>query len=119
EVQPALPRLDQPLHLARAPYAESPPLIGASVTIGPISKWDRLLSLAGATTHRFELVTFSTMLPEPDNYVRLHPEKHDRFGTPVLDIHIRYSDEVARNVRAAHERLGAILEQAGVRYTFD
>lgn len=117
ELDRALPRLDQPLHLSRAPYAESPPLMGASVTFGPLSKWDRVLSLAGATTTRFGLVTFATMLPEAGNYVSLHPEKRDQFGMPVLEIHMRYGDEVAQTVTAAHARLRAILDQAGFNYT--
>jgi choline dehydrogenase-like flavoprotein len=119
ELDRALPRLDQPLHLSRAPYTESAPLMGASLTIGPLSKWDRVLSAAGLTTTRFGLVTFSTMLPEASNYVRLHPDKRDQFGMPVLDIHIRYSEDVTRTIAATHERLGAILEQAGLRYTLD
>jgi choline dehydrogenase-like flavoprotein len=93
--------------------------MGASLTIGPLSKWDRVLSAAGLTTTRFGLVTFSTMLPEASNYVRLHPDKRDQFGMPVLDIHIRYSEDVTRTIAATHERLGGILEQAGLRYTLD
>ena len=119
ELDSALPRLDQPLYLSRAPYAESPPLMGASLTIGPLSKWDRVLSLAGVTTTRFGLVTFSTMLPEAANYVRLHPDKRDRFGMPVLDIHIQYSSAVTRLIADTHDRLGAILEQAGLRYAIN
>jgi choline dehydrogenase-like flavoprotein len=119
ELDAALPRLDQPLYVSRAPYAESAPLMGASLTIGPLSKWDRVLSLAGVTTNRFGLVTFSTMVPEDTNYVRLHPDKRDRFGMPVLDIHIRYPTEVSHTVANSHERLGAILEQAGMRYSID
>jgi len=119
ELDRALPRLDQPLYLSRAPYAESRPLMAASMTIGPLSKWDRVLSVGGITTTQFGLVTFSTMLPEASNYVRLHPDKRDRFGMPVLDIRIQYSDDVTRTIAATHARLGAILEQAGLHYTLD
>jgi len=119
ELDRALPRLDQPLYLSRAPYAQSPPLSGASLTIGPLAKVDRVLSFAGATTNRFGLVTFATMLPEAVNYVRLHPDKRDQFGMPVLDIHLRYGNDVAQSVAAAHARLRAILDQAGFRITLD
>jgi choline dehydrogenase-like flavoprotein len=59
------------------------------------------------------------MLPEADNYVRLHPDKRDRFGMPLLDIHLRYGDEVAKTVTAAHARLKAILDDAGFRFRLD
>jgi choline dehydrogenase-like flavoprotein len=108
-----LPRLDQPLYLSRAPYAEAPPLMAAQVTFGPMAKWDRLLSFTGMNTNQFGLVTFATMLPEPANYIRLHPEKRDRFGMPVLDIHLRYGDDVMQTVARARQRLQVILEDAG------
>jgi choline dehydrogenase-like flavoprotein len=110
-----LPRLDQPLHLSRAPYAESPALMAAAMTIGPLSKWDRLLSFGGATTNRFGLVTFSTMLPEETNAVSLDPTRHDQFGMPLLDIHMRYRPEVIETIDGAHMRLSTILERAGIR----
>jgi len=113
ELHRPLPRLDQPLYLSRAPYSQSPPLSAASLSLCPLSKWDRVLSLAGVTSSRFGVVLFATMLPEADNYVRLHPEKRDRFGMPVLDIHIRFKDDVAQTVSNAYERLGNILDLAG------
>jgi choline dehydrogenase-like flavoprotein len=119
ELDRALPRLDQPLYLSRAPYAQSPPLMGASLTFGPLSKWDRVLSLVGATTTRFGLVTFATMLPEAGNHVSLGTQKRDRFGMPVLEIHMRYGDDVARTVTASHVRLRAILDQAGFEHTLE
>jgi choline dehydrogenase-like flavoprotein len=108
-----LPRLDQPLHLTRAPYANSAPLLAASLTIGPLSKWDRLLSLVGTTGRQFGLVTFATMLPEDHNCLSLDPQRRDEFGMPVLDIHMRYGPEVAETVSAAHTQLLAILQAAG------
>jgi choline dehydrogenase-like flavoprotein len=115
EVDRPLPRLDQPLYLSRAPYADSPPLMGASITIGPLSKWDRVLSLGGATARQFGLVTFATMLPEASNYVSLHPEKRDQFGMPVLDIHMRYGEHVSQTIATTHARLRSILQDAGLR----
>jgi choline dehydrogenase-like flavoprotein len=119
ELDRPLPRLDQPLHLSRIAYAQSSPLLGASLTVGPLSRWDRLLSLTGATTTRFGLVTFATMRPEEHNYVRLDSGKRDQFGMPVLDIHIRYADEVAQTIAASHQRLHQILKQAGLRASLE
>jgi choline dehydrogenase-like flavoprotein len=114
-----MPRLDQQLHVTRAPYADSPPLMAASLTIGPLSKWDRVLSSVGARTTRFGLVTFGTMLPEADNRVRLHPEKRDKFGMPWLDVHIEFGPQVAQTVAAAQKRLLEIFERAGVRASME
>jgi choline dehydrogenase-like flavoprotein len=115
----ALPRLDQPLHFTRAPYSQSAPLQAALLTIGPLSKWDRVLSLAQVTTASFGLVAFACMLPEECNYLRLHPERRDRFGLPVLDLHIRFGRDVAPAIAEAHSRLRTSLEQAGIRATID
>jgi choline dehydrogenase-like flavoprotein len=93
--------------------------MAAAMTIGPLSKWDRLFSLVGATDKRFGLVTFATMLPEEHNQLRLHPHKRDQFDTPVLDIDIRYGAEVMETIARAHERLGNILARAGIRARFD
>jgi choline dehydrogenase-like flavoprotein len=114
-----LPRVDQPLYLSRAPYAQTPPLMAASMTFGSLAKWDRLLSCVGSTTTRFGLVTFATMVPEEHNYVSLHPEKRDQFGMPVLDIHIRFGTGVAETIKATHERLTEILDHAGLRGTLE
>jgi choline dehydrogenase-like flavoprotein len=115
ELDDPLPRLDQPLYLSRAPYADSAPLVAASLTFGPLAKWDRLVSFTGARTARFGLVTFATMRPEAHNYIALHPEQRDRFGMPVLDIHMRYGEEVTQAVSETHARLRAIFASAGYR----
>jgi choline dehydrogenase-like flavoprotein len=119
ELDRALPRLDQPLYLSRAPYAESEPLAAAQISIGPLEKWDRVLSLAGARTRRFGLVTFATMLPEADNTIRLHPTLRDQFGSPVLDLHLHYGEQVARTVADAHRRFGALLRTAGLKFSVE
>jgi choline dehydrogenase-like flavoprotein len=119
EVDRALPRLDQPLHLSRSPYFDSRPLMGASMTVGTLSKWDRFRSFTGSTTTRFGLVTFATMVPEEHNFLSLNYDKRDQFGMPLLDIHMRYGDEVSQTVAAAHVRLHAILKDAGLQGTLE
>ncbi|HEX8966526.1 MAG TPA: GMC family oxidoreductase [Chloroflexota bacterium] len=109
-----LPRLDQPLHLTRAPYAESSPLMGAAITIGPLEHWDRILSFAQVGTHRFGLVTFATMLPDERNFVGLDADRRDEFGMPLTTIHMRFAPEVAETVAASHMHLQSILEGAGI-----
>lgn len=115
ELDRGLPRLDQPIYLSRAPYAQSAPLMAAQINFGPLSKWDRVLSFGGSTTRSFGLVTFATMLPEAHNRISLHPDKRDQFGMPILDIHMRYGEHVQQTVNDAHIRMRAILEAAGYR----
>lgn len=119
ELDSALPRLDQPIHVTRAPYTDSPALVAAAMTIGPLSKWDRVLSIGGATTNQFGLVTFSTMLPEEHNAVTLHPTRRDQFGMPLLDIHMRYGPEVGLAIEHAHSRLIEMFERAGIQSRLD
>jgi choline dehydrogenase-like flavoprotein len=109
-----LPRIDQPLHVTRAPYSESTPLMGAAMTIGPVSKWDRVLSFTGATTGRFGVVTFGTMLPEDRNFVRLDHSRCDEFGMPILDIRMQFGPEVHDTLEAARGRLMRVFERAGI-----
>jgi choline dehydrogenase-like flavoprotein len=114
EVDKPLPRLDQPIHVSRAPYSASPPLSAAQLTLGPLSRWDRLLSLGGVTTRQFGLVTFGTMLPSERNRVALNLQQRDQFGMPVLDLQIDYGDEVKPAIATSHERLMTIFERAGI-----
>jgi choline dehydrogenase-like flavoprotein len=110
-----LPRLDQPIHVTRAPFERSEPLQAAQLTLGPLSKWDRLLSLAGATTQRFGMVTFGTMLPEERNMLSLNTDRHDAFGMPTLEIRLRYGDDVAPTIAQSHTHFLAILQAAGIQ----
>ncbi len=111
-----LPRLGHPAYLTRAPYHESQPLLAASCTLGARhSKSDRLLTLLPTKSRTFGVIIFGTMVPTEHNYVKSHPEVKDEFGFPVLDLHIRYGDEIHRNTVAARERLLAILGSAGYR----
>jgi choline dehydrogenase-like flavoprotein len=115
ELDRGLPRLDQPIYLSRAPYADSEPLMAAQINFGPLSKWDRVLSFGGTTTRSFGVVTFATMLPEAHNRITLHADQRDEFGMPILDIHMRYGDHVQQTVKDAHARMQSILEAAGYR----
>lgn len=118
ETDRALPRFGQSAYLTRTPYCESPPLLAASCTLGrsDSTRREKLLSLTPTPSHSFGVVSFGTMVPLPENYVRLDPAT-DNLGLPTLDLHIQYQDEVGRAVTTAQERLLAILEEAGYRCT--
>lgn len=119
ETDRALPRFGQSAYLTRPPYRESAPLLAASCTLGrsDSTRREKLLSLTFAPAHTFGVVSFGTMIPVPENYVRLDPTARDGFGLPTLDVHIRYQDEATHSVTAAQERLVAILEAAGYHCT--
>jgi len=117
ELDSPLPVLDHNVYLTRLPYTELPPLMGASVIFCAISKSDRLLSLTPRTTRRFGVLTFSTTTPTQETRVRLHPERKDEFGFPVLDIRMQFGPEVRSTLQATYARLQAILEAAGYHCT--
>lgn len=113
----ALPRFGQSAYLTRPPYRESPPLLAASCTLGrsDSTRREKLLSLASLPAHSFGVVSFGTMVPVPENCVRLNPTATDGLGLPLLDVHISYHGEEVCAVTAAQGRLVAILEAAGYR----
>ncbi len=115
ETERGLPRFGQSAYLTRAPYGESEPLLAASCTLGRSTgtRKEKILSFTPALTHSFGVVSFGTMIPVADNYVRLDPTAKDSFGVPALDVHINYLEHSGRTVAAAQERLIAILEAAG------
>ena len=53
------------------------------------------------------------MIPSDRNYVRLDAKTRDEFGLPRLDVHIRYDDDVIRNMASARRRLVDVLGAAG------
>jgi choline dehydrogenase-like flavoprotein len=113
ELSRPLSGLGQAALLTRAPYAVSPPLLGAACTIGSRSTWDKALTISPFGSKVFGLWIFATMVPRPEHYVRLDPVARDEFGLPALDVHIRYDESVKQNLAAARDRLVRILLDAG------
>jgi choline dehydrogenase-like flavoprotein len=105
--------------LTRAPYQDSAPLLGASCVIGSNSAWDKARTVTPLGTRRFGLWIFGTMVPSDRNQVRLHPEAKDELGRPALDVHIRYDDDVRKNIVAARQRLADVLNAAGYAATIE
>ena len=105
--------LGQAAVLTRAPYWDSPPLHAAACVIGSNSVRDKVQTVSPLGSKAFGLWIFGTMVPSSRNYVRLDPRSKDEFGLPSLDIHVRYDEDVQRNMAAARRRLVAVLESAG------
>lgn len=117
EVEPALSRLSHAAYLTRAPYAESPPLLAASSTLGNTSTVDKVLAVTRLRTKTFGVNVFGTVVPEYHNHVSLWPNAKDEFSLPLLDLHIRYGDDVPKTMATARQRVLEIVEAAGHRAT--
>jgi choline dehydrogenase-like flavoprotein len=109
--------LEQATVLTRAPYRQSPPLLSASCVIGSNSSWDKARTITPLGSKAFGLWIFGTMVPSDRNYVRLDPTVKDQFGLPALDVHIRYDDDVIRNMASARKRLVDVFTSAGYAAT--
>jgi choline dehydrogenase-like flavoprotein len=114
-----LPRLSHAAYLTRASYAECAPLLAASCTVGNAddTAMAKMLARTPIKARVFGIVTFASMVPRPDNHVRLAPSTTDEFGVPLLEIYLRIDDEVDKTASAARQRLCAILDAAGYRPT--
>lgn len=104
-------------YLTRIPYAEANPLLAASWTIGYTSGKDKLKSLFGMKSNSIGVQIFGTMIPKETFYAKPNTEKKDDFGLPLLDLHIKYEDDVIDNVVKSRERLLSIMNAAGYECT--
>jgi choline dehydrogenase-like flavoprotein len=106
-----LTALRHPIYVARQAHATSEHGLATSLTIGLASSRERVRALVGATTTRFGVQVFGTMLPTPDLGVAL-PEPDDARSRAVIDL--RYDDAARRNMAAAKQRLVEVLRDGGV-----
>ena len=113
ETDKPLSILSPSAYLTRVPHAESDPLLAASWTIGYTSGKDKLKSLFGMKGNAVGVQIFGTMIPRKSFYARPHSSKKDAFGLPLLDLHIKYEEDVVNNVVKSRERLISIMEAAG------
>jgi choline dehydrogenase-like flavoprotein len=114
ELDRPISRLAPSAYLTRRPHQESAPLYATSWTIGLLpSRKEKLLSFLPLKTNAFGVQVFGTMIPTEEYYIRPHPEKKDEHGTAIMEIYIRYEDEVIQNVVAARDHLMALLAEAG------
>jgi choline dehydrogenase-like flavoprotein len=63
----------------------------------------------------FSLVSYGEMLPRFENHVSLHPDKHDRWGIPILRIDCSFSDNELALQRQMIESLKELVHAAGGR----
>jgi choline dehydrogenase-like flavoprotein len=104
-------------YLTRVPYATSPPLLATSWTLGVATTRDKILSRFGRKGRAVGVQVFGTMIPSERHYARPAGSRKDEFGLPLLDLCIRYDDDVLANIVQARERLLCLMEEAGYRVT--
>ena len=100
-------------YLTRKPHAVSSPLLASSWTIGAVSLKDKLFSLIGRKSQAIGVQVFGTMIPVEKYYAQPAAQKKDEFGLPLLELKIRFDDDVIRNMQSAREDFLSLLEMAG------
>jgi choline dehydrogenase-like flavoprotein len=112
----ALTRVRIGAFLVRPPVAESPPLLAAACTLQSVKFARGVLRGSPSIGKSNELVwwQFGTMVPTEENRVRLSADAKDPFGIPLLEVHMRFDDEVRPALARARERLLAHLDAAGL-----
>ncbi|MEO1206258.1 MAG: GMC oxidoreductase [Pseudomonadota bacterium] len=64
----------------------------------------------------FVAVSFSEMQPRRENHVRLHPTRTDKFGLPVLDIHIDHSEQERTKAQTQSEAIADVGRLFGIDF---
>jgi choline dehydrogenase-like flavoprotein len=117
DAQKPLSLLSPSAYLTRLPHATSPPLLATSWTLGVVSTKDKVLSRLSWKGHAVGVQVFGTMIPSEQHYAQPAEGKKDEFGLPLLELCIRYDEDVLNNMIQARERLLCLMEEAGYRST--
>jgi choline dehydrogenase-like flavoprotein len=103
--------LSHPMYIAREDHATSEPLWAASLTLGVGAGRDRWRTFVNRPTRRVGVKVFATMVPSDAVGVTLTPHESD--DASRVQIALRYSDDVVRNVERARQRVVSLLAEAG------
>jgi choline dehydrogenase-like flavoprotein len=109
-----LKALSHPVYVARAPHAETDPMMAVSLTFGLSAPAERLRTFYGGRSRMFGVQVFGTMVPSPDIGIKLEDGggADPRSCRPL--IRLRYDDDVLTNVVSARQRLQDVFSSAGV-----
>jgi choline dehydrogenase-like flavoprotein len=107
--------LSHPVYVAREDHDASDPLFATSLTIGLASKVERLRTYVRATTKRFGVQVFGTMVPTPERSLTLPDDACD--GPVKPRITLRYDAAAVANIERARTRIVEVLGSAGVPAT--
>lgn len=104
-------------YLTRKPYDVSLPLLASSWTVGGISSKDKLFTFIGGKSNAIGVQVFGTMIPVEEHYAKPEENKKDEFGLPLLELKIRFDDDVIKNMESARENWQSLLDEAGYKGT--
>lgn len=104
-------------YLTRLPHATSAPLMATSWTLGVVTTKDKILSRFGQKGRAIGVQVFGTMIPSEEHHAKQAQLKKDEFGLPILDLCIRFDEDVIDNMVQARQHLLCLMEEAGYRAT--
>lgn len=107
--------LSHPLYLARAPHAESEPLMATSLTIGLRAPVERLRTYVRARTSTVGVQVFGTQIPRPDLALRL--DDHPDPARQRVHLSHAYDDSTRANLMSARQRFVEVLGESGLTAT--
>lgn len=102
-------------YLTRRPHDESSPLLASSWTIGSVSLKDKLFTFTGGKSKVLGVQVFGTMIPVEKYYAMPEANKKDEFGLPILELRIRFDDDVIKNMDSARKDWLSLLGEAGYK----
>jgi choline dehydrogenase-like flavoprotein len=91
--------------------------MGTSWTLGVVTTMDRIRSRFNGKGQAVGVQVFGTMIPSERHYAKPTNQKKDEFGLPLLDLCIRYEDDVIENMVQARQHLLCLMEEAGYHAT--
>jgi choline dehydrogenase-like flavoprotein len=113
DISRPLTALTHPVYISRAPYDDSPPLRGVSMTIGLANnRLERVRSMYGGKTKAFGVQVFGTMLPRADSMVSLDPQSDD-LDAPIL-IATGFEEPAVADIASARDRFTKIFSDLGI-----
>lgn len=112
-------RLKRAAYLTRRPFADTPPLMSTSWTIGLSSEREKVLSLFPGETGSLGVQVFGSMIPSERFFVRPDRRRSDEFGLPQLEIHLDFETDVVSNVTSARSWFIDLMGEAGYGCTLN
>lgn len=113
DLETSLTSLSPPAYLTRLPHSSSDPLLASSWTLGAVGTAGKIKSRLGQRTTYFGVQVFGTMVPEEKYYVAPAKVDKDEFGSPALEVHIRFDEKVLDNMVKARKHLIEVMQDAG------
>jgi choline dehydrogenase-like flavoprotein len=114
----SMPTLAHPIYVARQPVGEGDPLMAASLTVGLVGAKARVKSWYAGRSDLLGVQVLGTMVPSEEYTVGLVDRRPTDDPTDdVIDVNIRYDEQVHKNMASARDRFADIFAGAGLSAT--